>query len=110
MSWWSERREAKQAQRSIGAVLRDDRYVLPGTVVEDRRGQHWQAIMLSTVNTGYAIWWREADAQSFRPPTAERRESALDGKRFPMLDDMCGPLRVVSLPPRLFRRSTKLPG
>lgn len=109
MSWWSRRGEDKRAQRNVGAVLRDDRYVLPGTIVQDRRGQRWQAMMLSTVNTGYALWWREVDAQTFRPPTVDRQESALDGKRFPALDEMCGPVIVVSLPPRLFRHATSSP-
>ena len=110
MSWWSRRRDAKRAQRNIGAVLRDDRLVLPGTIVQDRRGQRWQAMMLSGQHgTGYELWWREIDAQTFRPPTRERHENALDGKQFPTLDDMGGPLQVASLPPRLFNRAAKGP-
>jgi hypothetical protein len=98
---WSRRREMKRAQRTIGARLFDDYFVRPGTIVVDRHGQQWQAMMMSTAPPGFSIWWRETDAQTFRPPTMSRMESALDGKRFDKLDEMSGPIRIVSIPRRV---------
>jgi hypothetical protein len=103
VSRWSQRRDARRAQRTIGAELSDDRFVRSGTVVLDRHGQEWQAILLNTVPTarGYQLWWREADAQTFRPPVDHHRETALDGKRFFELYETRGPLQIVSVPRRL---------
>lgn len=57
-------------------------------------------MLLNTVATptGYQLWWREVDAQTFRPPDDGHSETALDGKRFADLVEIRGPLRIVSVP------------
>lgn len=85
----------------MGARLCNDRFVRPGTIVVDRHGQQWQSMLMSTAPPGYTIWWRETDALTFRPLTAPRLESALDGKRFDALNELSGPIHIVSVPRRI---------
>lgn len=94
-------RARKTAQRRVGGEPIDDEYVRSGTVVVDRRGQQWIAMRMMTTALNQSMWWRELDAQSFQPPTAARQETALDGKRFAALFDLCGPLVIQSVPRRI---------
>ena len=95
------KRSRKKAQRTVGSRLRDDDFVWAGTVVVDRRGQQWVAMRMMTTAVNQSMWWREVDAQSFQPPTPERMETALDGKRFAALNETNGPLIVESVPRRI---------
>jgi ribosomal protein L27 len=94
------RRARKAAQRGVGGQLTDDEYVRAGTVVVDRRGQQWIAMRLVS-SARQALWWREVDAETFTPPTEGHGETALDGRRFDSLDQMCGPLVIRSVPRRV---------
>ena len=86
---WRLRRAIKRSQRAVGTRLVDDAYVRPGTVVTDWRGQQWIAMLMTYASPSQRIWWREVDAQKFHLDV-EHRESALDGKRFEALDQLCG--------------------
>jgi ribosomal protein L27 len=96
-----QRRARKNAQRRVGGVPTDDQYVRSGTVVVDRRGQQWLAMQMMTTAQNQSMWWREVDAESFRPPTADHLETALDGKRFGALLEMSGPVVIHSVPRRI---------
>jgi hypothetical protein len=79
----------------------NDEYIRSGTVVVDRRGQQWIAMRMMTTPLNQSMWWRELEAQTFHPPTPDRQEVALDGKRFAALDELSGPLVIQSIPRRI---------
>jgi len=94
-------RALKQAQRTIGANLTDDRYVRPGTIVTDRRGQRWVGMVMQYQRARAQMWWREVDAQRVQTAGTKHLETALDGKRIDHLVTLCGPLTIESIPRRI---------